>query len=134
MTYCNECGKKNDDDAQYCTKCGNYLTKRSKWEKNIEEAAEEFGRKAERFGKRVEKKAKDRPKKGRWPSFIFERSNRKIHFTNRNTSQTHRNESKYSNASALLTLRSRISLSLLFGIFWTFFDGKYRCDTELIML
>ena len=59
MTYCNECGKKNDDDAQYCTKCGNYLTKRSKWEKNIEEAAEEFGRKAERFGKRVEKKAKE---------------------------------------------------------------------------
>ena len=58
MTYCNECGKKNDDDAQYCTKCGNYLIKRSKWEKNIEEAAEEFGRKAEQFGKHVEKKAR----------------------------------------------------------------------------
>ena len=58
MPFCNECGEKNDDDAQYCTKCGNYLTKSSKWEKNIEEAAEEIGRKAERFGKRVEKKAK----------------------------------------------------------------------------
>ena len=59
MPYCDECGKKNDDDAQYCTKCGNYLAKSSSFEKNIEKAAEEFGRKAERFGKRMEKMGKE---------------------------------------------------------------------------
>lgn len=59
MPYCNECGKKNDDDAQYCTKCGNYLAKRSSFEKDIDKFAEEFGRKAEQFGKRIEKKAKE---------------------------------------------------------------------------
>ena len=56
MVYCNECGKKNDDDAQYCTKCGNYIAEGSAFEKNIEKAAEEFGRKAEQFGKRMEKR------------------------------------------------------------------------------
>ena len=59
MVYCNECGKKNDDDAQYCTKCGNYIAKDSPIEKNIDKYAEEFGRKAEQFGKRIEKKAKE---------------------------------------------------------------------------
>jgi len=58
MVYCNECGKKNDDDAQYCTKCGNYIAEGSAFEKNIEKAAEEFGRKAEQFGKHIEKKTK----------------------------------------------------------------------------
>lgn len=58
MPYCNECGKKNDDDAQYCTKCGNYLAKSSSVEKDIDKFAEEFGRKAEQFGKRIEKKVK----------------------------------------------------------------------------
>jgi len=59
MVYCNECGKKNDDDAQYCTKCGNYIAEGSAFEKNIEKAAEEFGRKAEQFGKRMEKKVRE---------------------------------------------------------------------------
>ena len=63
MTYCNECGKKNDDDAQYCTKCGNYLTKTSSWEKDIEKFAEDFGKKAEQFGKHIEKRAKEFAKK-----------------------------------------------------------------------
>ena len=58
MLYCNECGKKNDDDAQYCTKCGNYIAKGSSFEKDIDKFSEEFGRKAEQFGKRIEKKAK----------------------------------------------------------------------------
>lgn len=58
MSYCNECGMKNDDDAQYCTKCGNFLAKDSSFEKDIDKFAEEFGRKAEQFGKRIEKKAK----------------------------------------------------------------------------
>lgn len=58
MPYCDECGKKNDDDAQYCTKCGNYLAKGSSFEKDIDKFAEEFGRKAEQFGKQIEKKVK----------------------------------------------------------------------------
>jgi uncharacterized membrane protein YvbJ len=58
MPYCYKCGKKNDDDAQYCTKCGNYLAKHSSFEKNIDKFAEDLGRKAEQFGQRMEKKAK----------------------------------------------------------------------------
>ena len=58
MPYCDKCGKKNDDDAEYCTKCGNYIAAGSTFEKDIENAAEEFGRKAEQFGKHIEKKAK----------------------------------------------------------------------------
>ena len=26
MVYCSECGKKNEDDAEYCSKCGASLT------------------------------------------------------------------------------------------------------------
>jgi len=59
MVYCNECGKKNDDDAHYCTKCGNYIAESNSFEKNIERAAEEFGRKAEQFGKMMEKRARE---------------------------------------------------------------------------
>jgi uncharacterized membrane protein YvbJ len=59
MVYCHKCGKKNDDDAQYCTKCGDYIAESSSFEKNIERAAEEFGRKAEQFGKRMEKRARE---------------------------------------------------------------------------
>ena len=59
MDYCQKCGKKNDEDAEYCTKCGNYLARPSSFEKKIDKYADEFGRKAEEFGKRIEKKAKD---------------------------------------------------------------------------
>jgi len=59
MVYCHKCGKKNDDDAEYCYKCGNYIAKSSSFEENIEKFAEEFGKKAEQFGKYMEKKAKD---------------------------------------------------------------------------
>lgn len=58
MVYCSDCGKKNDNDAQYCTKCGNYIAQSSSLEKNIEKAAEEFGKKAEEFGKHLEKRAR----------------------------------------------------------------------------
>lgn len=27
MVYCDECGKQNEDDAEYCSKCGNPLKK-----------------------------------------------------------------------------------------------------------
>jgi len=59
MPYCSECGKKNEDDAKYCTKCGSHIAKSSDFEKDIDQFAEEFGRKAEEFGKRMEKKAKE---------------------------------------------------------------------------
>jgi len=59
MVYCYECGKKNDDDARYCTKCGSYIAKHGTLEKDIEKAAEEFGRRAEQFGKRMEKRARE---------------------------------------------------------------------------
>ena len=59
MSYCSECGEKNDNYSQYCTKCGNYLAKNNSLEKNIDKFAEEFGRKAEQFGKVIEKKAKE---------------------------------------------------------------------------
>ena len=55
MPYCNKCGKKNDDDAEYCTKCGNYIGKGSSFEKNIDEFAEKIERTAEEFGEFVGK-------------------------------------------------------------------------------
>ena len=27
MVYCSKCGKKNDNDAEFCNKCGNSLKK-----------------------------------------------------------------------------------------------------------
>ena len=59
MVYCYKCGKKNEDDADYCIKCGVFLAKISSFEENLEKFAEEIGRKAEQFGKRVEKKVKE---------------------------------------------------------------------------
>ena len=58
MVYCYYCGKKNDDDAQYCMKCGSFIAEGSSFEKNIEAWAEEFGKRAEDFGKRMEKRAR----------------------------------------------------------------------------
>lgn len=49
MVYCTKCGKKNDNDAKYCDKCGNplYSTKKS-FEREIGQGFEEcfagFGR------------------------------------------------------------------------------------------
>ena len=42
MAYCAKCGKKNEDDAEYCSKCGTSLTGTKKdyekdWEKRCEE-------------------------------------------------------------------------------------------------
>ena len=59
MVYCQKCGKKNDDEAEYCNKCGTFIRGEISLEKRIEDAAEELGRKAEAFGKHVEKKAKE---------------------------------------------------------------------------
>ena len=42
MTYCAKCGKKNEDDAEFCSKCGASLTGTRKdyekeWDKHCEE-------------------------------------------------------------------------------------------------
>jgi uncharacterized membrane protein YvbJ len=57
MVYCTYCGTKNEDDANFCGKCGanlNVSTEKS-LEKRIEEGAEEFGKRAEEWGKDFEK-------------------------------------------------------------------------------
>ena len=66
MVYCSKCGKKNDDDAEFCNKCGTRLNnldaedtfeKRVKKTTNkIEEKAEELGKSIEKAGKRFESK------------------------------------------------------------------------------
>ncbi|KYK23803.1 hypothetical protein AYK24_00795 [Thermoplasmatales archaeon SG8-52-4] len=66
MTYCTKCGKKNDDDAEFCDKCGISLDTTDKedsikkhtkkTENKIEKKAEEFGRSIEKAGKRFESK------------------------------------------------------------------------------
>ena len=42
MVYCAKCGKKNDDEAEYCSKCGASLTDKKgdqekEWDKRCEE-------------------------------------------------------------------------------------------------
>ena len=69
MQYCTKCGAKLSEKAEFCTKCGTPIdstdqkTKEIKdkksIEKQIEETAEEMGRKAEQIGKKMEKKAED---------------------------------------------------------------------------
>ena len=55
MPYCDKCGKKNDDDAKYCTKCANYIGNEDSLEKNIDEFAEKLEKTAEEFGEFVGK-------------------------------------------------------------------------------
>ena len=59
MPYCDKCGKKNDDDAEYCTKCANYIGEEISFEKDLDEFAEKVGRKAEEIGERIGKKAEE---------------------------------------------------------------------------
>ena len=59
MPYCDKCGKKNDDDANYCTKCANYIGRGSSFEKDIDELAEKIERKAEEFGELIGRKAEE---------------------------------------------------------------------------
>ena len=42
MTYCSQCGQKNEEDAQFCSKCGATLTettsrKKNDWDERCEE-------------------------------------------------------------------------------------------------
>ena len=69
MTYCTKCGKKIDDEAQYCIHCGTTIKTsdtpqkeikdKKSIEQQIEETAEGVGKKAEEIGKRIERKATD---------------------------------------------------------------------------
>lgn len=52
MVYCTKCGTESSDESQYCSKCGATLAA-----KNLEERAEEFGRRAEEWGEEMGRRA-----------------------------------------------------------------------------
>ena len=56
MIYCTKCGKKNDDDAQYCSKCGNSPTNTIIKDASFEKQVEDFAGGVERVGKKAEEK------------------------------------------------------------------------------
>ena len=57
MVYCSQCGKKNDDDADFCKKCGAIIKKeKTGFEENIDHFAEEMGQIGEKIEKAFEKK------------------------------------------------------------------------------
>lgn len=59
MIYCSKCGTENDDDAEFCSKCGNSLNvKNSSFEKQVEGFAEGVGRFGKKAGKRFEETTK----------------------------------------------------------------------------
>jgi uncharacterized membrane protein len=61
MEYCTKCGAKLTNSEEFCTKCGKAIKTQNKKTKSIEdqidEFAEDIGKKAEDFGKKIEKKA-----------------------------------------------------------------------------
>ena len=65
MVYCSKCGEKNLDDSEYCVKCGVNLEgshKKSlegRFEKSIEESAEQFGERMEKWGENFGKRAEN---------------------------------------------------------------------------
>ncbi len=60
MVYCHECGKENNESADFCFSCGTKISPddEDSFYKRIDEWGEEIGRSAERFGKKVEEVAK----------------------------------------------------------------------------
>jgi phage shock protein PspC (stress-responsive transcriptional regulator) len=65
MVYCQKCGKKNEDDAKYCSKCGTNLNsitnsfnavqeKNISFEKQVDDFAEEIGKLGKKAGKTIE--------------------------------------------------------------------------------
>jgi len=62
MVYCSKCGKENDDDAEFCSKCGNSListsAKRPSFEKQVENFAGGVERVGKKAGKKIEQAAK----------------------------------------------------------------------------
>ena len=67
MEYCIKCGVKLPEKAEFCTKCGTPIKSsgepkkeikdKKSIEEQIEETAEDIGKKAEQIGKKIEKKA-----------------------------------------------------------------------------
>jgi hypothetical protein len=60
LVYCHKCGKKNEDNADFCFSCGTKISPddEDSFYNRIDEWGEEIGRSAERFGKKVEDVAK----------------------------------------------------------------------------
>ena len=61
MVYCSKCGKQNDDDAEFCSKCGTRLgiqDKEDTFEKHVKKTANKIEEKAEELGKSIEKAGK----------------------------------------------------------------------------
>ena len=56
MVICSKCGKENNDDAQFCIKCGNSLTDRNSGSSSFEKQVEDFAAGVERVGKKTGKK------------------------------------------------------------------------------
>jgi len=50
MVYCTKCGTKNEEGAEYCSKCGANLgvSREQKFERRAEEWGEQFGKRAEK--------------------------------------------------------------------------------------
>jgi len=66
MVYCPKCGIENENDTEYCIKCGTSLAKNnydntqtSSLEKQVEDFAEEVGQIGRKAGKIIEKGAKN---------------------------------------------------------------------------
>jgi len=61
MVYCTKCGTKNEEDVQYCSKCGASLgvSQEKKVEKRAKEWGEEFGRRAEEWGEQFGRRAEE---------------------------------------------------------------------------
>jgi len=63
MVYCQKCGEKNTDDAEFCIKCGNSLTGKSvrsnSFEKQIGDFAEEVEHLGKKAGKTIEEGVKN---------------------------------------------------------------------------
>lgn len=55
MVYCSKCGKKNDDDAEYCNRCGNSLTNTQAKSTSFEKHVKDFAEEAEQLGKKAGK-------------------------------------------------------------------------------
>jgi len=62
MNNCSKCGKENDDDAEFCSKCGNSLkdiqSKNDSFENQVENFADEMARVGKKAGKKIEQTAK----------------------------------------------------------------------------
>jgi len=60
MVYCPKCGTENEDDAEFCKKCGEKIPKdKSKFEKHMDD----FGNEVDQIGKKIENAFDNKTKK-----------------------------------------------------------------------